>query len=255
MLAFENMFYSGTSNVVLPMAKDHFPEDFKEKTRLQYYGSLFNSVEINSTFYKLPKITTITNWAESVTPDFRFTFKIPKSITHAPKLAFAENNGRDFSEVVQNIGDRKGCLLAQFPPSFKFAEMDRLQEFLETFQSLAGITSWNLALEFRHPSWYVPEVNNLLQEYNAHAVLHDMINSTPPSSWRNVMGDVVYMRFHGPGQRYRGNYSDEFLKDSAEYIKECILQNKTVYVYFNNTMGAAFNNLQTLNKHVQADSF
>src|ERR1700734_2216846 len=82
-------FYSGTSNVVLPVKNKSFlPEAFRDKTRLNYYGSLFNSVEINSSFYKMPMAKTVANWASEVPPEFRFTFKLIQTVTHSIKRQF-----------------------------------------------------------------------------------------------------------------------------------------------------------------------
>ena len=243
-----DLFYSGTSGLVLPFNKTQFPADFKDKSRLQYYASLFNSVEINSVFYKLPKKETVHTWAESVPEDFRFTFKIPKVITHAPQLDFKLKDVTEFIDVIEHIGDKKGCLLAQFPPSGTIEKMESLKRLLETLKQLTQPDSWKFAIEFRNSSWYEPKVQELLHSFNASMVLHDMQNSTTP--WDYTDGDFIYLRFHGPEPRYRGSYNDEFLKERAASIKKWISEKKTVYVYFNNTVGDAFANLQKLNAYV-----
>src|SRR3954451_17361145 len=89
MHATDTPFYSGISGVALPVPKAQFPSQFQDKSRLHYYASLFNSVEVNSIFYKLPRSSTIVNWRESVPDDFRFTFKVSKTITHVMFLHFA----------------------------------------------------------------------------------------------------------------------------------------------------------------------
>ena len=188
------------------------------------------------------------NWAESVPDNFRFTFKVSKTITHAKDLQFSAKDVDDFIKVVENIGEKKGCLLAQFPPSLKIEKLDRLQNLLETLGEVTHNSDWKLAVEFRDPSWYELEVNELLAEFDAAMVVQDMPKSATPLSY--VRGDFVYLRFHGPEPRYRGDYSNEFLKPYAEYIKKWIKEKKTVYAYFNNTVGAAVENLQTLNKYV-----
>lgn len=245
-----DLFYSGTSGLVLPFNKTQYPAEFKDKSRLHYYAALFNSLEINSVFYKLPKHTTVNNWAASVPENFRFTFKVPKVITHAPYLDFALTDVIDFMEVVKNIGDRKGCLLVQFPPSLSIEKIDSLKRLLAIFNQDVKLAPWKLAIEFRNSSWYEPQVYDLLQSCNASMVLHDMKNSATP--WNIVHSDFIYLRFHGTEPRYRGDYSVEFLKQLADSIKKWISEGKTVYAYFNNTLGAAFSNLQTLNQFVQA---
>jgi uncharacterized protein YecE (DUF72 family) len=190
----------------------------------------------------------VVNWAESVPDNFRFTFKVSKAVTHVKDLQFSAKDIDDFIKVVENIGEKKGCLLAQFPPSLKIEKLDRLQNFLEIISEAMHNSGWKLAVEFRDPSWYEREVNELISEFDAAMVLQDIPKSATPFSY--IRGDFVYLRFHGPEPRYRGDYSNEFLKRYAEYIKEWIKEKKSVYAYFNNTVGAAVENLQTVNKYV-----
>lgn len=246
---FTNFFYSGTSGLVLPFNKTQFPPEFKDKSRLQYYASQLNSIEFNNTFYKLPKGSTITKWAESVPPDFRFTFKVPKSITHSSELKFQENEVNNFLHEVAHVDSKKGCLLLQFPPSLTSEYLKPFEKLLQTFTKDPKKSSWKLAVEFRHPSWEQSDTYQLLCDYNASMVMHDMkhsiIQETPLTS------DFVYLRLHGPEPRYRGSYSEEFLKNLASSICEWIAEEKTVYTYFNNTVGDAYNNAQHLNQFVK----
>lgn len=244
-----DFFYSGTSGLAIPFNKTQYPAEFKDKSQLQYYASQFNSIEINSSFYKLPKTATVKNWAESVPKDFRFTLKVPKSITHSPELDAAPHQLTEFMQVISQVGDKKGCLLAQFPPSLTIEKIEPFTQLLKQFNQEIKLSSWKLAVEFRHSSWYDPSVYQLLKTYNASLVLHDMKNST--TQWSNVYDEIIYVRLHGPEPRYRGNYSDESLKQIAEAVINWINEGKTVYTYFNNTVGAAFNNVKTLNEFVQ----
>lgn len=241
-------FYSGTSGLDLPVPRTQYPAEFQGKSRLQYYTSLFNTLEVNSIFYKLPRISTVVNWAASVPDNFRFTFKVSKTITHAKGLNFAVKDVHDFINAVENVGEKKGCLLAQFPPSLKIEKLDQLQRLLETLGEATHNSDWKLAIEFRDRSWYESEVYELLEEYQAAMVIQDIPKSATPL--KHVRGELIYLRFHGPEPRYRGDYSDEFLKQYAQYISRWIDEKKTVYAYFNNTVGAAVENLQTLNKYV-----
>ncbi len=165
MSTIKELFYSGTSGLALPITKAEFPADHRDKSRLQYYASFFNSLEVNSIFYKLPRSSTITHWAESVPDNFKFTFKIPKAITHAKGLHFDPKDVDDFFKVVDSVGNKKGCLLAQFPPSFKIEKMERLQKLLQSLSKTVGANSWKLAMEFRDSSWYIPEVLEMLVEF------------------------------------------------------------------------------------------
>jgi uncharacterized protein YecE (DUF72 family) len=208
--------------VALPVPKSQYPPDFVDKSRLHYYASLFNSVEVNSIFYKLPRSSTIINWRESVPDNFRFTFKISKNITHVKELNFNKEDVTAFVNTVAHIGDKKGCLLAQFPPSLKIDKINELQNLIETLGKATN-DEWRIAMEFRNVSWYEREVYELLNEYNITLVIHDIAASATPLT--QLTGSFVYLRFHGTEPRYRGSYSDEFLQRYAEYIKLCAVIN------------------------------
>lgn len=249
MQSINQQFYSGTSGLNLPVPRSHYPPEFKEKSRLNYYASLFNSIEINSIFYKLPRTSTVANWSEMVPDHFRFTFKVSKTITHVKALNFAVKDVDDFLKTVEHIGDKKGCLLAQFPPSLKIEKINQLYNLLEALGEATHNSNWNIAMELRDSSWYEREVYELLEEFNVSLVIHDIPKSATPLI--NSKTNFIYLRFHGSEPRYRGDYPDNFLKQYAGYIKEWINDKKTIYTYFNNTMGAAVKNLQTLNSYLQ----
>jgi uncharacterized protein YecE (DUF72 family) len=241
-------FYSGTSGLDLPVPASRYPEEFRGKSRLAYYASLFNTIEINSIFYKLPRKSTIVSWAQTVPENFRFTFKLSKSVTHMKGLDFSTKDVADFMSTVENVGEKKGCLLAQFPPSLKIEKLNEVQKLLETLGEATQNSGWKLAIEFRDPSWYEREVYELLEDYRAALVIQDIPKSATPLD--AATGDFIYLRFHGPEPRYRGDYSDEFLQKYAGHINNWISEKKTVYAYFNNTVGAAVENLQSLNSFV-----
>lgn len=240
-------FYSGTSNVVLPVPnKQHFPPDYQDKSRLCYYGSLFTSVEINSSFYKLPMPSTVAKWAGMVPEDFRFTFKLWKEITHNKGLVFEPDNVFRSFRVINNAGGRRGCVLIQFPPSVGVDHLRQLQALLVNLRDAGEETPWRIAVEFRNASWYKQDVYDLLYDWDAGLVLHDMTGSAAP--FREPEQDFVYLRFHGPERGYRGSYTDEYLEEYAGYINGWLEEGKDVFAYFNNTMGNAVNNLISLNE-------
>ena len=184
-------------------------------------------------------------------PDnFRFTFKVSKTITHVKELAFAVKDVDDFIKTVENIGNKKGCLLVQFPPSLKIEKLDRLQNLLEALCEATQHNEWRIAMEFRNSSWYEREVYELLNEFNISMVIHDIPASATPLN--ETVGDFIYLRFHGPEPRYRGTYNYAFLQQYAGYIKQWMKEGKTVYAYFNNTVGDAAGNLITLNSYVHS---
>ncbi len=242
----QSKFYSGTSGLVLPIPQSQYPPAFQGKTRLEYYSSLFNSVEINSSFYKMPKVSTVVKWAESVPDNFEFTFKLSKAITHAKGLDFNADDIEIFMQTIANAGNKKGCVLIQFPPGLKIEKFEQLHKLLRNIKAANKKNIWKIAVEFRHTSWYNKNVYDLLDEYKMNLVIHDLPASATPITASGA--GFRYVRFHGPGGRYRGSYTDDYLLQYAEYIKRWIREGKTVYCYFNNTMGDAIKNLQTLNR-------
>ncbi|MES2701349.1 MAG: DUF72 domain-containing protein [Bacteroidota bacterium] len=239
-------FYSGTSNVVLPVPnKGHYPPEFQDKSRLHFYSSLFNSVEVNRCFYKLPKARTVERWATETGKNFRFTFKLCGAVTHAKELAYDVADIKRFVEVVNHIGDKKGCLLVQFPASIKASLFQKFKRLMGDINDANTDQQWKLAIEFRDKSWYRDSVYQLLEQCNAAVVMHDMPASTTPLI--DMETSFVYMRFHGENGKYRGSYEDDLLEEHAIYIKDCLSDGKQVFVYFNNTMGDAVHNLVALN--------
>jgi uncharacterized protein YecE (DUF72 family) len=244
----QGKYYSGTSNIVLPVPnKLAFPEAYQDKSRLCYYASLFNSLEVNSTFYKLPLGKTIARWAEEVPTVFRFTFKIWKEISHNKNLAFKPDDVERFFEVI-NACSKKGCLLLQFPASIRINDIRQLEILLANIRRYDPQSQWHIAVEFRHISWYSDKTYKLLQKYDMALVTHDMKASATP--FIQPLANFVYLRFHGPEGGYRGSYADEVLAEYAGYINEWRDEGKTVYAYFNNTLGNALHNLITLNNYV-----
>src|ERR1700733_3335152 len=173
-------FYSGTSNLVLPVKNKSFlPDEYQDKTRLTYYASLFNSVEINSSFYRMPLARTVAKWATEVPDDFRFTFKLIQTVTHSVKRQVDTALVKEFIERISAAGSKSGCLLVQLPPSFS-VDILQLGELLAEVSAIDPTGHWPLAVEFRHTSWYTGNVYELLHEHNAAMVLHDMRKSTSP---------------------------------------------------------------------------
>ncbi len=237
------LYFSGTSNIVLPVKnKTYFPPEYQDKSRLAYYASLFNSVEINGTFYKMPLAKTIAKWNNQVPENFRFSFKLFQEVTHTGKKIFDLQHIPIFIDRINATG-KKGCILVQLPPKFGI-DLVQLGYLLTTLSP----GYWPVAVEFRNSSWYTDEVFQLLRDHHAGLVLHDMATSATPLELTSAA--FVYLRFHGPDGNYGGSYPDDFLAEYASYITEWMEEGKTVYVYFNNTMGNAVQNLVTLNKFV-----
>jgi uncharacterized protein YecE (DUF72 family) len=240
-------YFSGLSGLVLDIPKYMFPPPFQEASRLTYYASLFNSIEINSSFYKVPRAITVKKWVDSVPDNFRFTFKIWQEITHKAGFNFEETDVELFLKAIAPAIEKKGVLLLQFPPKLGREGLSRLIELL----SIIGkhdVVKWPIAVEFRNSSWYHESTYKLLNELHVALVIQDIPKSATPLI--DHLEDHIYIRFHGPKGDYRHGYTDDFLSEYATYIRDWLEEGKTVYVYFNNTIGDAFKNLKTLNKYI-----
>jgi uncharacterized protein YecE (DUF72 family) len=145
-------------------------------------------------------------------------------------------------QVISSAGEMKGCLLVQFPPSLQAAAFPQLQELVRQLRTY----EWPIAVEFRHSSWYNDNTYDFLNKQETGLVIQDMPKSATPIEITS--DELVYLRFHGPSGNYKGSYSDGFLYEYALYIQEWRQDGKTVYVYFNNTAGAALENLNFLKR-------
>src|SRR6476646_4308374 len=152
--------YVGTSGYSYKEWKGTFyPEDMPEKQMLRFYGEHFRTVEINNTFYRMPKASVLEAWAGEVPADFRFVLKAPQRITHIQRLKDAGDSVSQLLEVAGVLKERLGPLLFQLPPNFK-KDVPRLAAFLALLPSRC-----RAAFEFRHASWFDDEVFGLLREH------------------------------------------------------------------------------------------
>jgi len=217
-----------------------YPEDLPKSKWLEYYADHFDTVEINNTFYRLPKETTMQGWHDRVPGGFLYAVKASRYITHVKKLRnTTEEVGRFFGLAVR-LEEHLGPILYQLPPSLH-KDLTRLDEFI------GGIPQRDRAVfEFRHASWHEQDTFDLLNERGVALCVHDMGDKAPP---RVVTGDMLYVRFHGTSGRYQGNYPDSLLEEWADWIKSQIAHARAVYIYFNNDVGGhAINNARTLKR-------
>ena len=214
-----------------------YPERFSAKEMLRFYASRFAAVEINNSFYRLPKETVLRSWSEQVPPEFRFVLKAPRIITHTKRLKDAGAEVEDLFSVIKALGSNQSAILFQLPPNFK-KDVERLQTFLCLLPA-----DRQVAFEFRHSSWFTDEVYALLNQFHAGFV----INASPHFPSREMITDqIMYIRFHGPGKLYNSLYSQEQLQTWADKIRPQLAQH-AVYGFFNNTFaGQALQNANEL---------
>ncbi|MCG6923790.1 MAG: DUF72 domain-containing protein [Acidobacteria bacterium] len=144
-----------------------YPADIKSADMLRYYGERFSAVEVNNTFYRMPRASMLEGWAEQVPPDFLFVLKASQQITHRKRLKDASEPLAYLLEAAATLGDRLGPVLFQLPPHLK-KDVDRLRDFLALLPD-----GPRFAFEFRHQTWSDAEVHAALRERNCALVCAD----------------------------------------------------------------------------------
>ncbi len=207
-----------------------YPAALKPADFLSFYRTRFSSAEINNSFYRLPTADAVAAWREGTPEGFLFAWKASRFITHMKKLKGVEESIDLVFGRMAGLGEKSGPVLFQLPPMLK-ADRDRLGGFLAILPR-----GYRYTIEFRHPSWYEPPILDLLREFDASLCLSD--HAAAPAPWE-VTASFVYVRGHGPGGRYAGNYSDEILGAWAARIAEWRAEGRDVYCYFDNDIKSA----------------
>ncbi len=215
-----------------------YPADLPKSKWLEFYAEDFDTVEINNTFYQLPKEVSVKNWYNLAPENFVFTVKANRFITHIKRLKNAAEALDSFTERMTILKEKLGPVLYQLPPSMHKA-LDLLKEFGRIVPK-----DTPAVFEFRHKSWFSEDTFELLDKCGLGFCTHDMPGIESP---RAVTAEVIYVRFHGSTGRYEGNYPDEALENWAEWIKDHEKQVRSAYAYFNNDFNAyAVYNAKTL---------
>lgn len=219
-------FRIGTSGWNYKWWRESFYGGAPSSEWLGIYGKMFDTVEVNNTFYRWPKKEYIEKWSRETPKNFQITLKMPRSISQRkePDLSQIQR----FYELTDSIGEKMGCFLFQFPPRFKNTNSGfrSLKLFLEAIDS-----SKENAFEFRDKSWWAQETYNALSDFNASFVSVSGLGM--PSDILSTSG-VAYIRCHGG--HYNTSYSNAELNEIAN--KAANLSAKKIYVYFNNDMNA-----------------
>lgn len=206
-----------------------YPEDLSKSDWLKFYAKSFDTVELNNTFYHLPKLSSVKTWYKTTPKNFLYVVKASRYITQIKRLKDVSGELNLFYKTIAPLKSKLGPILFQLPPSFK-KNLNRLEDFLKLLPK-RKIT----AIEFRNDSWYTQATYDLLNDYNVGFCTHDLPGLESP---RIVTGPLIYLRFHGTESHYAGNYSQSALKNYANWIKENLKAVKGVYIYFNNDYNA-----------------
>ena len=215
----------------------------RPSTFLNFYAQRFCSVEVNASFYKLPLASTLEKWREATPSDFVFAVKASRYLTHRKKLRDPEKSGSLFFEVIRVLGRKLGPVLIQLPPRWQ-VNLERLEAFLEVVSK-----RYCLAFEFRDQSWLEAPVYEILKRHGAALCIYDFDGSQSPVQ---VTTSFVYVRLHGPGGKYRGQYNTRILEVWARRLRGWREEGLESYCYFDNDeSGFAFKNALRLSGMVE----
>lgn len=215
-----------------------YPADLPKAKQLGFFSQIFNTVELNASFYHLPRIKTFQNWRKRTSQDFIFAVKASRYITHIKKL-----KGEGWSRFISRakyLKEKLGPILFQLPPNWKKNEK-RLKAFVNKLSS-----KYRYVFEFRHLSWFCDEIYKILQKKNCGLCI---ANSARFPARERITSNFVYLRFHGPNGLYNSKYSKSQLQKWASKIKRWHRRGLDIYVYFNNDFqGYAIQNARELTK-------
>jgi uncharacterized protein YecE (DUF72 family) len=210
-------FYSHWRGIFYP------PQEIGTKSWFAYYANVFDTVELNAPFYRWPKPLTVRRWKREAPPGFVYSVKVNRKITHEKRMVGVKKLVAWYYEVAATLGDKMGCFLWQFPPSFKYtpANLKNIVTHLDP--------AHRNAVEFRHKSWWRVSVYRALARKGLIfcAVSGPRLPDVIPAG-----GETIYVRFHGTSRWYRHDYSDAELTAWAEKIQASGAA--AAWLYFNN---------------------
>ena len=217
-----------------------YPKGCPPSRWLEYYATLFDTVEVNSTFYRLARRDAVARWVEQVPEGFIFAVKGSRYITHMKRLTDMAQGVERFYERIEPLAQspRMGPVLWQLPGNFK-RDDERLASAIDV---LDASPMTHHTFEFRHPSWFAPDVYALLRERGVALTIGD--DPRRPFQTDEVTADFTFVRFHYGHRGRNGNYSESELDEQTERLKK-LARKAAVFAYFNNDWcGYAVSNAQ-----------
>lgn len=222
----------------------YYPEKLKATDWLLFYTNDFDIVEINASFYRLPKRETVENWTAKVPADFRFCPKMSRYLTHIKRLKEPEEPLERFFSIFEPMKEKMGPVLIQLPPSLKF-DYDITEHFFKLLKK--KYKAYEFALEVRHETWMHNDALGLMAKYDIAFVISQSGVGFPYAEM--VTAKNIYVRFHGPEKLYASLYTDAMLKEFAKKFKKWMKEGHDIWVFFNNDWFTyAIQNGRTLKK-------
>ena len=207
---------------------DLYPADLPQRRWLERYAEVFQTVEVNNTFYRLPTVAAVERWATETPDDFVFAVKGSRYTTHVKRLLSFPRYSERFFERIEPLvrAGKPGPVLWQLPGNFK-RDDERLAGALDALRERPG----RHAFEFRHETWFTDDVYELLREHDAALVIGD--DPERPFQERKLTASWTYLRFHRGSAGRRGNYSSRELGPWRRRIAAWRARHE-VFAYFNN---------------------
>jgi uncharacterized protein YecE (DUF72 family) len=225
-----------------------YPEGTKTTGYLAEYAKTMNSVEVDATFYRIPSVSTVEAWRDSVPETFRFAVKFPQTVTHAPKLAYDVEKLGVFLRNIESLSPKLGPLLLQFPPFLKpvHTALEDLLEFLPKNRFIAA--------EFRNKRWFSEDTYKLLHDHNVSLVLTN--NEEVPTVETN---GFAYLRIEGDRKAVNGERGVMEIDRGAEtrkwasWVRKQLDSGKDVYGYISKYYsGYPPTDVETLKKNIKS---
>ena len=202
-----------------------YPEALRSRDMLAWYAAHFDTVELNSTFYRMPTRAAISGWLTQTPPDFRFSAKASRFTTHAKRLLGAPASFDKYFAAIEPLRERMGPVVFQLPPRFE-PNVDRPREFIEALPE-----GWRYAFEFRDPRWFSAPTREALERAGVAFCVFEIGGARSPL-WRTA--EFIYIRLHGPGRKYQGEYGEMGLRPWAVRIEDWAREGAEVWCYFDN---------------------
>ncbi len=202
-----------------------YPFKLPAAKMLAHYCQHFDTVELNNSFYHLPKESALHAWRDETPEGFCFAAKGSRFLTHMKKLKDAEAGLKRFLDCIEILRQKLGPILFQLPPHWHI-DLERLETFLKILPACH-----RYAFEFRNETWIHPSTYDLLARFNmAYCAFHLAGYESPVQ----VTADFAYVRLHGPGGKYQGSYDDAALMRWAGIVEQWRQTLKAIYIYFDN---------------------
>jgi uncharacterized protein YecE (DUF72 family) len=225
----------GTSGYVYKHWKDLLYAGIPARGWFDRFTQVFDTVELNTTFYRLPTASMVDGWRENAPEGFLFACKGSRYLTHLKRLKEAGQGLDRYFELILRLGEKLGPVLWQLPPQMNRQDLPRLEAFLLALpkerrggtRADGGSAAILHAVEFRSAAWYTDECCALLDRYGAAFCEHDLVDRAPPGH----TGGFRYLRFHGATGKYQGRYGKRGLWRVASSLAD---YRGSSFTYFNN---------------------